>query len=85
MEGIGFTFHFLYLKNEIRAKKKFTSVTLRCQRFLDEIRGAASSAVLSARKLKFWLHASFEPTWCTSYSEFRNFEIPLKTQELKKN
>jgi hypothetical protein len=37
--------------------------------------------VLSARKLKFWLQASFEPTWCTSYSEFRNFEIPLKTQK----
>jgi hypothetical protein len=26
-----------------------------------------------ARKLKFWLQASFEPTWCTSYSEFWNF------------
>jgi hypothetical protein len=52
-----------------------------CRGFLDEIWGAASSAVLSARKLKFWLQASFEPTWCTSYSEFWNFEIPLKTQE----
>jgi hypothetical protein len=37
--------------------------------------------VLSGRKLKFWLQASLEPTWCTSYS---NFEIPLKTQESKK-
>jgi hypothetical protein len=46
--------------------------------FLNEICGAASSAVLSARKLKFWLQASFEPTWCTS------FEILLKTQESKK-
>jgi hypothetical protein len=36
--------------------------------------------VLSAKKLKFWLQASFEPTWCTSYS---NFEIPLKTRESK--
>jgi hypothetical protein len=27
--------------------------------------------------------ASFEPTWCTSYSEFGNYEIPLKTQESK--
>jgi hypothetical protein len=51
---------------------------------LDEICGAASSAVLNARKLKFWLQASLEPTWCTSYSEFLNFEIPLKTQESKK-
>jgi hypothetical protein len=40
--------------------------------------------VLSARKLKYWLPASFEPTWSTSYSEFLNFEIPLKTQESKK-
>jgi hypothetical protein len=31
---------------------------------LDEILGAASSAVLNARKLKFWLQTSFEPTWC---------------------
>jgi hypothetical protein len=34
--------------------------------------------------LKFWLQASFKLTWCTLYSEFRNFEIPLKTQESKK-
>jgi hypothetical protein len=46
--------------------------------------GAASSAVLNVRKLKFWLQASFEPNLCTSYSEFWNFEIPLKTQESKK-
>jgi hypothetical protein len=50
---------------------------------LDEILGAASQAVLSARKLKFWLKVSFEPNWCTSYSEFLNFEILLKTQESK--
>jgi hypothetical protein len=42
--------------------------------------GAPSSAVLSARKLKFWLPASFEPTWCTSYS----VEIPLKNSGVKK-
>jgi hypothetical protein len=53
----------------------------RCRRFLDEIRGAASSAVFSARKLKFRLIASFEPTCCTSYSEFWNFGVLLKTQE----
>jgi hypothetical protein len=23
-----------------------------------------------ARKLKLWLQATFEPTWCTSYSKF---------------
>jgi hypothetical protein len=72
----------LYLKNEFRAKKSFSSVTRRCW-FLDETWGAASSVVLSARKLKFWLPASFEPTWCTSYSVFWNFEIALKTQESK--
>jgi hypothetical protein len=33
---------------------------------------SASSAVLSARKLKFWLQALFDPTWCTS---IQNFEI----------
>jgi hypothetical protein len=64
-------------------RKKNPSVTRRCRRFLDEICGAASSAVLSARKLKFWLQASFEPTWCTSYSKFWNFEIHLKIQESK--
>jgi hypothetical protein len=37
--------------------------------------------VLSARKLKFWLQGLFKPTWCTSYSKFGNFEIPIKTQE----
>jgi hypothetical protein len=37
---------------------------------MDEVWGAASSVVLSARKLKFWLEAPFESTWCTSYSEF---------------
>jgi hypothetical protein len=51
---------------------------------LDEICRAASSAVLSARKLKFWLSASFEPTWCPSYSEFGNFEIPSKNSGVKK-
>jgi hypothetical protein len=50
-------------KNKFKAKKKIPSVTRRCRGFLDEIWGAASSAVLSARKLKFWHHASFEPTW----------------------
>jgi hypothetical protein len=64
-------------------RKKNPSVTRRCQRLLDENWAAASSAMLSARKLKFRLPASFEPTWCTSYSEFWNFEIPLKTQESK--
>jgi hypothetical protein len=43
--------------------------------------GLFKPPVLSAIKLKFWLQASFEPTWCTSFSEFRNLEIPLKTQE----
>jgi hypothetical protein len=38
-----------------------------------KIRLSRGVAVLSARKLKFWLQASFEATW--------NFEIPLKTQE----
>jgi hypothetical protein len=39
--------------------------------------------VLSAKKLKFLLQASFKPTWCTLHPEFRNLEIPLKTQESK--
>jgi hypothetical protein len=56
-------YDFLKLKNKFRAKKQFPSVTWRCWRFMDEISGVASSAVLSARKLKFWLQASFEPTW----------------------
>jgi hypothetical protein len=74
---------FLYLKNKFKAKK-IPSVTRPCRGFLDEIWGAAGSAVLGARKLKFWLQASFKPTWCTSYSEFWNLEIPLKTQESNK-
>jgi hypothetical protein len=62
-------FHVLRLfisKNAFRAKNKIPSNTRRCCGFLDEIWGATSSAVLSARKLQFWLQASFEPTWCTS-------------------
>jgi hypothetical protein len=76
MESIGFTCNFF--KNDIRAKKNFRLSRNVARGFLDEIWGAASSAVWSARKLKFWLPASFEPTWCTSYSEFWN---SLKTQE----
>jgi hypothetical protein len=49
-------------------KKPFCHAALTA--VLDEIQGAASSAVLSARKLKFWQQASFKPIWCTSYSEF---------------
>jgi hypothetical protein len=75
-------FHMRKVKTSLE-RKKIPSVTQRCRGFLDEIWGAACSAVLSARKLKFWLQASFEPTWCTLYSEFWNFEIPLKTQESK--
>jgi hypothetical protein len=71
-----------FLKNEFRAKKKFPSVTRHCRGFLDEIWGAASSAVLSARKLKFWLPASFEPTWCTSYSEFWNSFKKLRSPKI---
>jgi hypothetical protein len=70
-------------KKRVKSVKKNPSVTCRCRpyrEFLNKIWGAASSAVLGARKLKFWLPASFEPTWCTSY---QNFEILLKTQELK--
>jgi hypothetical protein len=54
------------------------SVTHRCRGFLDEICGAASSAVLS----KFWLRAQFEPTWCTSYSEF---DISFENFQKKRN
>jgi hypothetical protein len=53
-------------KNKFRAKKK--SVCHAAFGFLDKILGA-ELAVLSARKLKFWLQISFEPTWCTSNSE----------------
>jgi hypothetical protein len=66
-------FHVLGLfipKKLVWSEKKIPSVTRRCRRFLDEISGAASSAVLSARKLKFWLPTIFEPTCCTLYSEF---------------
>jgi hypothetical protein len=50
-------------------RKKIPSVIRLYRRFLDEIRGAASSAVFSSRKLKFRLPATFKPTWCTSNSE----------------
>jgi hypothetical protein len=46
-------------------------------------RGIADVAGGFLTFLKFWLQASFEPTCRTSSSEFRNFEIPLKTQESK--
>jgi hypothetical protein len=69
MESIGFTRNFFYYCKFSRLRtfytektKKNPSVTRRCRPcrgFLDEIWGAASSAVLNARKLKFWLKASF--------------------------
>jgi hypothetical protein len=80
---------FYTLKTSLE-RKKIPSVTRRCRhcrccrRFLDEILGVASSAMLSARKLKFWQPASFEPTWCTSYSELWNFVISLKNSGDKK-
>jgi hypothetical protein len=57
-------YDILYQKNVFRPKKIFPSVTRRrcCWRFLDKICSAASSAVLNARKLQFWLQASFDPT-----------------------
>jgi hypothetical protein len=39
-------------------------------RSLATLRNLNFKIVLSARKLKFCLQASFEPTWCTSHSEF---------------
>jgi hypothetical protein len=66
-------FHVLGLyipKNEFRANFFFRLSRGVAVGFFDEIWCTVSSAVLSARKLKFWSPASFEPTWCTSYSEF---------------
>jgi hypothetical protein len=90
MESIGFTckkkiianFHFLglfILKSGITAKKKSVCHAALLA-VLDEIWGADSSAVLSARMLKFRLPASFKPIWCTSYLELSNsiqFKIGL--------
>jgi hypothetical protein len=76
-------FHVLGLfmpKKRVKSEKKI-SVCHVCG-FLDEIWGAASSAVLNVRKLKFWLPASFEPTWCTSYSEFWNSFKKLRSQKI---
>jgi hypothetical protein len=58
-------FHDLGLfipKKRVLSEKNFSVCRRRCRGFLNEICRAASSAVLSARKLKFWLPASFEPT-----------------------
>jgi hypothetical protein len=64
--------YFLVLELYIAKKHVLGEFFFRLSRqnprtLLDDICIDASSAVSSARKLKFWLPASFEPTWCTYY------------------
>jgi hypothetical protein len=64
-------FHVLGLfmaKNYDLSEKKILSRAVAVRKICTAPRGSA----FSARKLKFWLPESFEPTWYTLHSEFWN-------------
>jgi hypothetical protein len=69
MESIGFTW-FTWFHKFSHFRTFYTEKTSLERKKYRQSRGIAVSfwtkfeAVFSARKLKLWLQASFEPTWC---------------------